>query len=57
MPSKPRITKTLAKDFFEALEDAEQFMGEQAALSVTLFEFGFDEDDFDVIAEMAELME
>ena len=32
-------------------------MGEQAALSVTLSEFGYAEDDFDTLAEMAEVLE
>lgn len=51
------ITKSLAKDFFESLSDNEEHMGEQAALSVTLSEFGYAEDDFDTLAEMAEVLE
>ena len=52
-----RITYAVAKDFFESLEDNEQHMGEGAALGVTLSEFGYGDDEFDVLAEMAEAFE
>jgi len=52
-----RITYAVAKEFFAALEDNEEHMGECAALGVTLSEFGYDDTDCDVLAEMAEAME
>ena len=52
-----RITYAVAKEFFAALEDNEECMGEGAALAVTLNEFGYDDTDYDVLGEMAEAME
>ncbi len=51
------ITREIAEAFFEALEDNEECMGEGAALAVTLTQFGYDSDEMDVLAEMAEALE
>ena len=52
-----KITYETAKAFFEALDDNEKSMGECAALSVTLSEFGYDDDQLDVLGTMAEAFE
>ena len=52
-----KITYAVAKEFFAALEDNEEHMGECAALGVTLSEFGYDDTEYDVLREMAEAME
>jgi hypothetical protein len=52
-----RITREIAEDFFDALADNEEYMGEGAALAVTLEMFGYDSWDLDVIADMAMAIE
>lgn len=49
--TKP-ITKELAIEFFAALEENEECMGEYAAIAVTLEQFGFDNDDMDAYIEL-----
>ena len=51
---KPKkITKKVAEEFFAALEENEEHMGEGAALALTLEEFGYQNDEHDVMVEMA----
>jgi len=51
MPQK--ITYTVAKAFFEDLEDNESSMGEGAALALTLEQFGYRRSDLWVLGDMA----
>jgi len=48
----PKITKKLSIEFFDALASNEDHMGEYAAISVTLEQFGFASDDIDAYIEL-----
>lgn len=48
-----KITQAQAKAFFEALEENEEYMGEGAALAVTLEQFGHNNWDNHMLAEYA----
>lgn len=47
-----KITPELAKQFFDALDDNEESMGENAAIATTLKQFGFASDDMDAYIEL-----
>ena len=48
----PKITKDLALKFFDALDANEEFMGENAAIAVTLEQLGFASDDIDAYIKL-----